>query len=132
MKKSLTGLSIALFLFMSQGKDARAQNMMELEVSGPPGAAFEGDCRLTSRFGTEKRHRLKGKAPAKFWLPAQAARCSFYLKDARGNIAASFSNGGKMQIRTTSQLPLRWLSIASVGPWGNAKGAATASRPLWQ
>ncbi len=132
MLKSLTGLSFALLLLLNPGQTAHADSMMELSVTGPAGAAFEGDCRLTSRFGTEKRHRVQGRAPAKFWLPAQAARCSFYLKDARGNIVASLSNGGAVQIRTSSQLPLRWISIASIGPWGPAKGVASASRPLWQ
>lgn len=132
MIRSLKPVLVASLLLLCFGQSAPAQTMIELEVTGPPGAAFDGDCRLTARFGAEKRHRLKGKVPAKYWLPASAARCSFYLKDMRGNIVASLSHQGKVQVRTSSQLPLRWISIASTGPWGPAKGIATSSRPLWQ
>jgi len=112
--------------------DSRADEMLVLEVTGVDGARFDGDCRLLSRFGSEKRHRLKGQVPSKFWLPAEAARCSFDLKNVRGKVFATLSRNGTVQIRQASQYPLPWISLTSSGPWGEARGVASASRPLWQ
>ncbi len=118
----LSGLSVA----------AGKQGLITLEVTGDPGATFTGDCRILSAGKPEKRYRVQGKAPAKYWLPGEAVRCSLEKSNLTRRLRAQVARDGVVELRIVSPAPMRWLSVTSTGPWGAAKGTASAARPLWQ
>ena len=123
---------LALAQFSGLPASAVKQNLIELEITGDPGAAFAGDCRILTAGKLEKRYRIQGKTPAKYWLPAEAIRCSFEKSSLNLRLIGRISRGGVVELRQESPPPMRWLSMISIGPWGAAKGAASAARPLWQ
>lgn len=106
--------------------------MIELEIAGDPGLSFSGDCSITIGKLPEKRYRIQGEAPAKYWLPGDAIRCSLAKTGISGRLIARISRHGVVEIQQATIPPLRWVGIASSGPWGKAKGTASAARPLWQ
>ncbi|WP_293948431.1 hypothetical protein [Sneathiella sp.] len=128
-------ISLIFLLSLSESPTARAGDaaMIELEILGDPGVGFAGDCRLTTGKLPEKRYRINGTAPAKYWLPGDAARCSF-AKNAgsMGRLVARLTRRGVIEVEQTSPPPFRWLTLSSTGPWGDAQGLASAARPLWQ
>lgn len=107
--------------------------MLELEILGDAGVGFSGDCRLTLGNQPERRYRLHGTAPAKYWLPGDAARCSFSKTTGpMRQLTARIVRDGRIEMHQASPPPFRWLSISSTGPWGEPQGIASAARPLWQ
>jgi hypothetical protein len=111
---------------------AHAQELVTLEISGDAGAGFSGDCRVISIGKPEKRYRIQGKVPAKYWIPGSAIRCSLQKANPTRRLMAQISRGNTVELQTVSAAPMRWLSLMSAGPWGAAKGIASAARPLWQ
>ena len=135
MKK--LGLKFSLLILVSMllpGQPVRAKDvaMIVMEVNGDPDAGFAGDCRLATGNGPEKRYRIHGRVPAKYWLPAAAIRCSLEKANIANKLSAKLSRNGVVELLQSSGPPLRWLAVSSTGPWGEAKGIASASRPLWQ
>jgi hypothetical protein len=128
----LLAMLLIVFFLTTPSAHAAGMKMLELQIKGDPGGKFSGDCRLIDRFGSEKRHRIKGQVPAQFFLPAEAVRCSFQKTDARKKLIASILKDGIVQVEQVSTFPFRWVSLVSDGPWGEARGLASASRPLWQ
>ncbi|MDF2367447.1 hypothetical protein [Sneathiella sp.] len=122
MLAPFSGLSVA----------AGKQALITLEISGDPGAAFAGDCRISFAGKPEKQYRIQGKVPAKYWLPGAAVRCSLEKSNLSHRLNAQVTRGGTVELRIVSPAPMRWLSVMSTGPWGEAKGVASAARPLWQ
>lgn len=123
---------LALAQFSGPPASAMKQNLIALEITGDPGATFAGDCRVLTAGMPEKRYRIQGKVPAKYWLPGEAIRCSFEKSNLNRRLIGQITRGGSVEIRQESLAPMRWLSVTSVGPWGAAKGSASAARPLWQ
>jgi len=113
----------------SSVKSTELKDMIELSVTGDVGQNFIGDCYLLSKAGTEKRHRIKGQVPIKFWLPAQAARCHIQKSSAKGKMSASIIRNKTNEYTQLSKYPFRWLMISSAGPWGTARGGVLAARP---
>ncbi|MCF8466305.1 MAG: hypothetical protein K9G33_02795 [Sneathiella sp.] len=106
--------------------------MIVLEVTGDPEVDFSGDCWLYTKFGPEKRYRINGTVPAKYWLPAISARCSLEKAKIVSRLAAKIIRNDIVELQQVSPPPLRWLAVSSTGPWGEARGMSSASRPLWQ
>ncbi|MZR29057.1 hypothetical protein [Sneathiella litorea] len=106
--------------------------MLQLEFVGDPGVSFSGDCRISSGKMPEKRYRIQGKTPAKYWLPGDAVRCSLEKSSLASRLIAKITRNNVIEFQQASMPPLRWLTISSSGPWGAAKGNASAARPLWQ
>lgn len=129
-------LGIAVLLMFAQFSVmpvvAGKQDLITLEVSGDRGAAFAGDCRILITGKPEKRYRIKGKVPAKYWLPGAAIRCSLEKSNLSIRLSAQVTRGSTVEVQFVSPAPMRWLSVTSTGPWGDAKGIASAARPLWQ
>ncbi|MEX1034987.1 MAG: hypothetical protein WDZ54_03465 [Sneathiella sp.] len=122
---------MTLFLSFSAIGQAADMGMIQLEVTGDPGAAFSGDCRIVSGHKPVKRYRIQGKVPAKYWLPGNAVRCSLEKSSLSSRLRARIIRDEVLEIEQTSVSPFRWLTVTSSGPWGAAKGSATAARPLW-
>ena len=123
-------LSLAQVLGLSSS--VAAQELISLEITGDPGSTFRGDCRIASAGKPEKRYRIQGKVPAKYWIPGAAIRCSLEKSNLTSRLTAQVLRGDMVEVQTVSPPPMRWLSVTSSGPWGAAKGVASASRPLWQ
>ncbi|WP_373084156.1 hypothetical protein [Sneathiella sp.] len=123
-----------LTLLSAAGPLARANEtkMIVLEISGDPGAKFSGDCHLSSRLGVEKRYRIAGETPAKYWLPADVIRCSLAKQNIQNRLVARILRNDNVEIVQTGPPPLKWLSISSSSGGRAPKGLASASRPLWQ
>lgn len=128
-------LFACLLIFLASAAPLRAGGsaMIELEILGDAGVGFAGDCRLSSGKLPERRYRLNGTAPAKYWLPGDAVRCSFSKTTGpmRG-LTARITREGRIEMEQASPPPFRWLTITSTGPWGEPQGVASAARPLWQ
>ena len=123
---------LMLAQFSSMPVAAGKQDLITFEVSGDTGAAFAGDCRISTLGKPEKRYRIQGKVPAKYWLPGAAIRCSLEKSNLSTRLSAQVTRGSTVEVRIVSPAPMRWLSVMSTGPWGEAKGIASAARPLWQ
>ena len=123
---------LTFFLLVSGTGHASNMELIQLEVGGDPGAAFSGDCRIVSGKMPVKRYRIQGKVPAKYWLPGEAVSCSLQKSKLAERLEAKITRGNVIEVQQVSMPPLRWIVITSSGPWGNAKGTASAARPLWQ
>lgn len=109
------------------GSAAGLDGMIELSVSGDPGQKFSGDCYLFQKSGKEKRHRIQGQVPTKFWLPAIAVRCHLQKNNANGKMVLTVKHDGKFEFSQPSRFPFKWVFVASRGPWGQAQGHYSAS-----
>ncbi|MEH6404018.1 MAG: hypothetical protein V7750_11635 [Sneathiella sp.] len=116
-------------LNVSLAQSTELKDMIELSVTGDAGQSFIGDCYLVSETGTEKRHRIKGQVPIKFWLPARAARCHMEKNSAKGKMITTITRNGLKEFIQRSRYPFRWVSISSAGPWGRAMGQVSAAYP---
>ncbi|TNE34459.1 MAG: hypothetical protein EP348_10880 [Alphaproteobacteria bacterium] len=106
--------------------------MIILEVKGDRGAEFSGDCSLQRGRGPEKRYRISGRVPAKYWLPAGVVRCSLEKANLNSRLLAILSKDGEVLLRQKGAPPLRWISVFSGSDKAKARGAASGARPLWQ
>ncbi|WP_340150959.1 hypothetical protein [uncultured Sneathiella sp.] len=123
---------LAFLLLVTGTSDASQMDLIQLDVGGDPGAAFSGDCRIVSGKLPVKRYRIQGRVPAKYWLPGDAVSCSLQKSKMAERLEAKITRGNLIEVQQVSMPPLRWILITSSGPWGNAKGASSAARPLWQ
>lgn len=130
---SLTKMALATGMLLAlnvpeKGQAAGLDGMIELSITGDPGQQFSGDCYLLQKSGKENRHRIKGTAPTKFWLPAQAVRCNVQKDKAKGDMILTVKRNSENEYVQHSRYPFKWLFIASKGPWGPASGRFFASR----
>lgn len=108
-----------------------AEEMVELVVSGDTAQTFAGDCYLQQRTGTLRRHRIKGRVPARFLFPATAFRCNLEKETAKGALVATIIRKGAKEFVQKSRYPFKWVFLQSKGPWGRAKGGVYAARPTF-
>ena len=115
--------------FAGSSSPKALNKMIELSVGGDAGQSFSGDCYLLQKTGKQRRHRVSGKVPTKLWLPAEAIRCYLEKSSGIGRMFLKLKRNGVQEIVQQSRPPLRWVYIASSGPWGQPTGGVSATRP---